>query len=59
MMLRATTLSQPGRLEESCREIAAIVEAVQRNDPAGAAKACRNHVENAEKLAMKALTAKP
>jgi DNA-binding GntR family transcriptional regulator len=55
MMLRATTLSQAGRLEESYGEISAIVDAVKRNQPAETAAACQRHVEQAEKLAVKAL----
>ncbi|WP_158901323.1 GntR family transcriptional regulator [Burkholderia sp. L27(2015)] len=55
MMLRATTLSQPGRLEQSYEEIAEIVEAVKRNDPDAAALACERHVQQAEKLAVEVL----
>lgn len=55
MMLRATTLSQSGRLEQSYNEIAAIVDAVMRNDATEAAAACKRHVEQAEKLAVQAL----
>jgi len=55
MMLRATTLSQPGRLEQSRREIAAIVDAVARNDPQAASLACRVHVQEAGKLAAEVL----
>lgn len=57
MMLRATTLSQPGRLEQSYDEIAAIVEAIKRQDADGAALACQQHVQQAEKLAAQVLSA--
>jgi DNA-binding GntR family transcriptional regulator len=55
MMLRATTLSQPGRLAQSYEEITAIVEAVARGDAEGAALACQRHVQQAEKLAVQVL----
>jgi DNA-binding GntR family transcriptional regulator len=52
MMLRATTLSQEGRLPQSYDEISAIVDAVMRNDADAAAAACKRHVEQAERLAV-------
>jgi len=55
MMLRATTLSQEGRLPQSYDEIATIVDAVMRNDADAAAAACKRHVEQAEKLAVQVL----
>ncbi|HEY2019542.1 GntR family transcriptional regulator [Paraburkholderia sp.] len=55
MMLRATTLSQEGRLPQSYDEIAAIVDAVMRNDADAAAAACKRHVEEAERLAVQVL----
>jgi GntR family transcriptional regulator, trigonelline degradation regulator len=55
MMLRATTLSQAGRLAQSYDEISAIVDAVMRNDPDQAAAACKRHVEQAERLAVDVL----
>ncbi len=55
MMLRATTLSQSGRLEQSYGEISEIVDAVNRKDADAAAGACKRHVEQAETLAVKAL----
>ncbi|HEY4073958.1 MAG TPA: GntR family transcriptional regulator [Herbaspirillum sp.] len=55
MMLRATTLSQPGRLAQSYEEITAIVDAVARGDAEGAALACQRHVQQAEKLAVQVL----
>jgi DNA-binding GntR family transcriptional regulator len=55
MMLRATTLSQEGRLPQSYDEIAAIVDAVLRNDADAAAAACKRHVEQAERLAVQVL----
>ena len=55
MMLRATTLSQDGRLPQSYDEIAAIVDAVLRNDADATAAACKRHVEEAERLAVQVL----
>jgi DNA-binding GntR family transcriptional regulator len=55
MMLRATTLSQEGRLAQSYDEISAIVDAVMRNDADQAAAACKRHVEQAERLAVDVL----
>ena len=55
MMLRATTLSQEGRLPQSYDEIATIVDAVMRNDADAAAAACKRHVEQAERLAVQVL----
>ena len=59
MLLRATTLSQPGRLAQSYEEIAAIVDAVMRNDQEGAALACHRHVQQAERLAVQVLAEIP
>ncbi|WP_246795226.1 GntR family transcriptional regulator [Burkholderia perseverans] len=56
MMLRATTLSQEGRLPQSYEEISAIVDAVLRNDADAAAAACKRHVEQAERLAVQVLS---
>jgi DNA-binding GntR family transcriptional regulator len=57
MMLRATTLSQAGRLPQSYDEIATIVDAIMRNDADAAAAACKRHVEQAESLAVEVLAA--
>ncbi len=48
-VLRATSMSQPGRAGESVGEIRAIVEAVERGDADAAARACEHHVEMAAK----------
>ncbi len=57
MMLRATTLSQEGRLPQSYDELATIVDAVMRHDADAAAAACKRHVEQAERLAVQVLAA--
>lgn len=55
--LRSLSLSQPGRPEESCREVSAIVEAIEDRDPARAAKACSEHVERAGATSLQAMPA--
>ena len=51
-LLRATSMMQKGRLSHSLVEIGEILSAVKAKDSARAAKACRNHVENAAKSAL-------
>jgi DNA-binding GntR family transcriptional regulator len=46
-VMRAATLAGPGRPAESVEEIRAIVDAIERRDPAGAARASTHHVEQA------------
>ncbi len=46
-VLRAATLAGPGRSTESLEEIRAMVEAIERRDPEGAAQTSRHHVEQA------------
>lgn len=53
--LRATSLSDPGRLPQTVREIRRIVEAVDRRDPEGAWQACREHVAAAAAVALRIL----
>jgi DNA-binding GntR family transcriptional regulator len=48
-VLRATSMSQPGRALRSLAEIEAIVLAVERRDAEAAAEACAHHVEMAAK----------
>jgi DNA-binding GntR family transcriptional regulator len=45
--VRAVSLSQPGRIEESLGEIRAICAAAVRGDADEAARLCREHVERA------------
>jgi len=47
--LRLTAMSTPGRLDRGMEEWRAIVEAVQRRDAQGAAKALAVHIRNARK----------
>lgn len=46
-VLRATTMTRPGRAPESVREIRAIVEAIEARDADAAATACSHHVRQA------------
>lgn len=54
-LLRVTSMTQPGRLPRSMREIRAIVEAIAAGDGAAAEAACRLHVEEAAKVALAVL----
>lgn len=52
---RATSMSQPGRLARTTREILLIVEAIERRDPQAAWEACQHHVEEASRETLRAL----
>lgn len=51
-LLRATSLSVPGRALESARELATIVEAIEAGDAKRAATACATHVRNAARAGI-------
>ncbi|HWX50933.1 MAG TPA: GntR family transcriptional regulator [Roseomonas sp.] len=53
--LRATSLSDPGRLPQTVAEIRRIVQAVEHHDPEGAWEACRLHVRRAAAVAVRIL----
>jgi len=53
--LRATTLSDPARLPHTVAELRRIVEAVERRDGEGAWEACRDHVTQAARVALRIL----
>lgn len=55
MQLRATSLSDPGRLPWTIRELRRVVEAVERRDPDEAFVACREHVQRAADVALRLL----
>ncbi len=55
-MLRAKTLAQPGRLEDSVAELRDIVQAIKNRDADGAAAACRRHVMNAAAVAASVMS---
>lgn len=51
-VLRATSLSVPGRPQEAAAEIRAVVEAILDGDADRAADACQKHVRNAAKTGL-------
>lgn len=51
-LLRWTSLSVPGRAEETVKEMRAIVEAIEVKDAQAAAEACARHVRNAAATAL-------
>lgn len=55
-LLRATSLSEPGRPRQAAAELRAVVEAVQAGDAEAAAKACALHVHNAARTALAKLS---
>jgi DNA-binding GntR family transcriptional regulator len=50
--LRWTSLSVPGRAQETIREMGAIVQAIEAKDADAAAAACAAHVRNAAATAL-------
>ncbi|MGI5133049.1 GntR family transcriptional regulator [Pseudonocardia sp. CA-107938] len=56
-LLRATSLSEPGRPAQAAAELAAVVEAVEAGDALRAAAACATHVHNASRTALARLRA--
>jgi len=51
-MLRYTSMTQPGRLPHSVREIREIASAIRAGDGERAGIACRTHIEKAAKAAL-------
>jgi DNA-binding GntR family transcriptional regulator len=58
-VLRATSMSQPGRAPQSLAEIREIVEAVEARDAEAAARASAHHVEMAARTGQAASSARP
>jgi DNA-binding GntR family transcriptional regulator len=54
-VLRATSMSQPGRPKQVVKELRAILDAIARHDEDGAFAACLAHVAQAERTALAAL----
>lgn len=54
-LLRATSMTQPGRIEESIRELRDIWNAIAARDGAKAEWACVRHIEQAAKIAVAVL----
>jgi DNA-binding GntR family transcriptional regulator len=52
MQLRAMSISAPGRLPWTIKEIRRVVEAVERRDPEETFAACREHVQRAADVAL-------
>ncbi|MDD7968551.1 GntR family transcriptional regulator [Actinomycetospora lemnae] len=55
-LLRATSLSVPGRPAEAAEELRAVVDAVEARDADAAADACVRHIRNAAATATAQLT---
>lgn len=58
-LLRWTSLSVPGRAEETVEEMRTIVEAVEAKDPTAAAEACARHVRKAAATALARIAESP
>lgn len=58
-LLRWTSLSVPGRAEETVNEIWAIVEAIEKKDLDAAAEACARHVRSAAATALARIAETP
>lgn len=54
-ILRATTMSEPGRALQVAEELGRVVGAAQRRDAAAAAEACADHVRIAAEHAIRSL----
>lgn len=54
-LLRATSMGEPGRVDEIVGELRRIADAAVARKPAEAARACAAHVRNAAKTALKQL----
>ncbi|HEX3786362.1 MAG TPA: GntR family transcriptional regulator [Pseudonocardiaceae bacterium] len=51
-VLRATSLSVPGRAAQAAQELRRVVELIEAGDAEGAANACAEHVRNAAKAGL-------
>jgi DNA-binding GntR family transcriptional regulator len=58
-LFRSTSLSDPGRLPQSIKEIKGIVAALQARDEQAAQAACIDHVERAAAVALRVLAGRP
>ena len=58
-LLRWTSLSVPGRPQETVEEMRAIVEAIESKDAAAASEACARHVRNAASTALARISEPP
>jgi DNA-binding GntR family transcriptional regulator len=51
-ILRATSLSQPGRAKQAADELRRVLELIEKGDADGAADACAEHVRHAAKAGL-------
>lgn len=58
-LLRWTSLSVPGRAEETVAELRAIVDAIEAKDPDAAAEACARHIRKAARTALTRIAESP
>jgi DNA-binding GntR family transcriptional regulator len=58
-MLRAASLSQPGRPQRTAEEMRRLCDAVEARDGDAAAQACVTHVERAARTGIEAVRASP
>lgn len=58
-LLRATSLSVPGRPRQAAQELAAVVDAIEAGDAEAAADACVHHIRNAAAAATAELEGRP
>ena len=56
-LLRRISLSQPGRLTKTLKELEAVVVAIEKGDADKAAKLCREHVEKAAQNVLNSMSA--
>jgi DNA-binding GntR family transcriptional regulator len=55
-MLRATSMTHPGRLPQSLKEIRNIAELIGAGDATGAERACIDHIQAAAAIALAVLS---
>ena len=55
-LLRRISLSQPGRLTETLKELEAVVVAIEKGNADKAAKLCREHVEKAAQNVLSSMS---
>jgi DNA-binding GntR family transcriptional regulator len=55
-MLRATSMTHPGRLPQSLKEIRNIAELIGAGDATGAERACIDHIHAAATIALAVLS---
>ena len=58
-LLRATSMTQPGRIGRSLKEIRAIFDRIAARDADGAEEACVLHIRNAAEVALAVLAREP